>query len=119
MKIFSLFKTTKLPGYIVPVFFFLTCFTVGLFPKTGKVHPGCITSNGKILKGKVKIVSYGEDFKVRIVNYSEDLRVQRVDYSPNDCGKWQFVDYGEDLKIRFVDYSEDFQIRFVDYSPGM
>lgn len=85
---------------------------------TGRIGEDC-SFNGKKLYGKVKIVSYGEDFKILPAGYGEDLRVETVGYGAGSCGKWEIVTYGEDFKIRFVEYGEDFKIRFVSYNPGL
>jgi hypothetical protein len=77
------------------------------------------TCKGIPLKGKVKVVSYGEDLTVQVVSYGANLSVQAVSYSPDNCGQWQFVDHGEDFTVKFVDYGEDFEIMFVERSPGV
>ena len=74
------------------------------------------------VKGKIKIVSFGEDYKVRKVGLGDayvNLKVKLVEFGYSyESGEWEIVNYGEDFKIRFVDYGEDFTIQFVDYDYG-
>ena len=98
------------------IILFILLAAVGL-NAVGKIGEDC-TFNGIRLYGKVRIVSYGEDFKVLSGSYGEDLRVEPVNAGANACGKWEFVSYGEDFKIRLVTYGEDFIIRFTTYNPG-
>ena len=90
---------------------------VKLEGRRGDSGSSCVVK-GKMMKGKVKIVEYGEDVKVKRVDYGESIRVKRVDYGADSCGEWQIVDYGEDFKIKLVDYGEDVKVKFVDYNPG-
>jgi hypothetical protein len=75
------------------------------------------TYKGFPMKGRVRIVDYGEDLKIREVTYGEDIKVLKKDYPAHHCYEWQIVDYAEDLKVRFVDYGEDLKVRFVNYTP--
>lgn len=68
--------------------------------------------------GKVKIVTYGEDYKVKKVSYGEDLKVKWVTYGEDKKGLWKEVTYGEDFNIKWVDYGEDFSIKEVTYGEG-
>ena len=43
------------------------------------------------LKGRVKIVTSGDDFRIKVVESQPDLRVKKVDRLPVECGEWQFV----------------------------
>ena len=72
----------------------------------------------RILYGKIRIVSVGEDFSVRKVDLGEDLRVRVVELGADRPGRWRFVDVGEDYKVRFVDLGEDIRVRFVDFGEG-
>lgn len=74
---------------------------------------------GKVLKGKVKIVNAFPDFKVKVVSAFEDLKVKSVSSFPDDCGEWQFVDSFPDFTIQFVESFPDFTIKFVDAFPGV
>ena len=74
---------------------------------------------GKVLKGKVKIVNSFPNFKVKVVSAFEDLKVKSVSSFPDDCGEWQFVDSFPDFTIQFVDSFPDFTIKFVDAFPGV
>jgi len=82
-----------------------------------EINPYTCTFKGKTLFGKVRKVTYGEDFKVKAVKSSEDLSVVETEQSPDQCGEWKFVDYGEDFKVRFVEYGEDFSIRYTTGEP--
>ena len=90
----------------------------------GLYRTGNITSDskckgqGKVLKGKVKVVDCSPDYKVMIVNESADLRIKVVDFPSGICGEWQFVDCGQDFTIQFVDVAPDFTIQFDNYNPG-
>ena len=68
--------------------------------------------------GKVKIVTYGEDYKVKKVTYGEDLKVKWVTYGEDHKGLWKEVTYGEKFKVKWVDYGEDFSIKEVTYGEG-
>lgn len=74
---------------------------------------------GKVLKGKVKIVNSFPDFKVKVVSAFEDLKVKNVSSFPDDCGEWQFVESFPDFTIQFVESFPDFTIKFVDAFPGV
>lgn len=86
-------------------------------PDTENFNKGSCTCGGKFLAGKVRMVSYGEEFKVRVVSYAEDVTVvKQFSLSlQSRCGEWQFVEYGENFTVRFVEYDEDFSIRFRQY----
>ena len=68
--------------------------------------------------GKIKIVTYGEDYKVKKVTYGEDVKIKWVTYGEDNKGLWKDVTYGEDFKIKWVDYGEDFSIKEVTYGEG-
>lgn len=68
--------------------------------------------------GKVKVVTYGEDYKVKKVTYGEDLKVKWVTYGEDHKGLWKEVTYGEKFSIKWVDYGEDFSIKEVTYGEG-
>jgi hypothetical protein len=70
------------------------------------------------LYGKIKFVSYGEDYKVKFVDYGEDLRIKYVSYGEDAVGKWKVVEYGEDFKVKIVAYGEDYKVKDVDYGYG-
>lgn len=90
----------------------------GLY-RTGNITSDCkCKGQGKVLKGKVKVVDCSPDYKVMIVNESADLRIKVVDFPSGICGEWQFVDCGQDFTIQFVDVAPDFTIQFDNYNPG-
>ena len=73
-----------------------------------------LTTQAAYLCGKVKFVSYGEDYRVKLVTRFADLNVRLVNRFPTKPGLWQKVQYGEDFKVKFVEYNEDFTVCFVD-----
>jgi hypothetical protein len=104
------FLVNKVTIIITAVIF---VFSYGFSFKTNsKGNPACE------IYGKIKIVTYGEDYKVKLVDYGEDVKIKWVDYGENAKGKWKKVDYGEDFKIKWVDYGEDFKVKEVTYGEG-
>ncbi len=83
-----------------------------------KVSKDC-TYKGKVLKGKVKVVSSFPDFKVKIVESFPDLKVKSVSSFPDRCGEWQFVESFPDFTVQFVESFPDFTIKFVESFPGV
>ena len=65
---------------------------------------GC-AMNGKVLKGKVQVVTSSGDFKVQIVTSFPDLKVKMVESFP-------------DFTIEYVTSFPDFKIQMVESFPG-
>ena len=88
--------------------------------KSYKVSKDC-QCEGKMLKGRVKIVENGGDFRVRVCSGFADLKVKTVSYTPTQCGEWQIVDYSPDFTVKIVGTNDafDFTIEFVSNSPGV
>jgi hypothetical protein len=74
--------------------------------------------NGKVLKGKVQVVTSGADFKVQIVTSFPDLKVKMVESFPDDCGEWQMVESFPDFTVEYVTSFPDFKIQMVESFPG-
>ncbi len=94
---------------------------IGLTSFQSETNESDVKSTGNTaceVYGKIKIVTYGEDYKVKKVDYGEDVKVKWVDYGEDDQGEWKEVTYGEDFKIKWVDYGEDFSIKIVTYGEG-
>lgn len=74
---------------------------------------------GKVLRGKVQIVTSFPDIKIQVVNSFPDLKVKQVDSFPDHCGQWQFVSHFPNFKVQFVDSFPDLKVQFVDSFPGL
>lgn len=68
--------------------------------------------------GKIKFVSFGEDYKVKFVDFGENLKIKYVDFGENQVGRWKVVEFGENYKIKVVDFGEDFSVKMVDFGEG-
>lgn len=73
---------------------------------------------GKMLCGRVKIVTSFADFDVKIDNSFPDLKVKAVTHDSKNCGEWRFVESFPDFTIRIVESFPDFTIRYVESFPG-
>ena len=96
----------------------LSICLIVLFLVTLVVYTSSYAAKGCHVFGKIKYVTYGEDYKVKIVTYGEDLKVKIVKYGSDKVGNWEIVDYGEKFKVKIVDYGEDFKVKLVDYGEG-
>jgi hypothetical protein len=88
----------------------------GVAPADDEIS-GC-AMNGKVLKGKVQVVSSGADFDVQIVTSFPDLKVKLVESFPDDCGEWQMVESFPDFTIQYVTSFPDIKIQMVESLPG-
>lgn len=83
----------------------------------GERLDGC-SYKGKMLCGRVKIVTSFADFDIKIDNSFPDLRVKAVNYDSKTCGEWRFVESFPDFTVRIVESFPDFTIRYVESFPG-
>lgn len=66
--------------------------------------------NGRLMTGRVKVVSFDANYRVKLVQLKPDLLVTESRGRPMGCGSWQFVNHNYDFTIQLVTEAEDFTV---------
>ncbi len=84
---------------------------------TGETQPVSVKTdwakciyNGRLMTGRVKVVSFDANYRVKLVQLNPDLLVTESRGRPMGCGSWQFVNQNFDFTIQLVTEAEDFTI---------